>query len=88
MFNVASSILILNESCKQHPTKVQLYAPLPPISKTIQIRPTRHARHCWRRKDELISALLLWNLSQRRACVGRPVRTYLQQLCTDTVTIF
>ena len=37
---------ILNKSWKQHPTKQQLYCHLPPISKTIQIRWTRHAGHC------------------------------------------
>ena len=37
---------ILNKSGKQGPTKQQLYGHLPPISKTIQIRQTRHAGHC------------------------------------------
>ena len=45
---------ILNKSCRQHPTKPQLYDHLPPITKTIQARRTRHAGHCWRNKDELI----------------------------------
>ena len=56
---------------------------LPPISKAIQIRRTRHAGHCWRSKDELISNVFLWTPSDGRASVGRPARTYLQQLCTD-----
>ena len=34
---------ILNKSWWQHPTKHQLYGHLPPITKTIQIRRTRHA---------------------------------------------
>ena len=42
-------------SWRQHPTRHQLYGNLPPITKTIQVRPTRHARHCWRSRDELIS---------------------------------
>ena len=29
--------------------------------------------------------MLLWTPSHGRARVGRPARTYLQQLCTDTV---
>ena len=33
---------------------------LPPITKTIQVRRTRHAGHCWRSRDELISDVLLW----------------------------
>ena len=36
------------------PTKRQLYCHLPPIMKTIKIRWTRHAGHCWRSCDELI----------------------------------
>ena len=41
-------------------TRHQLYVHLPPITKTIQVRWTRHAGHCWRRRDELISDALLW----------------------------
>ena len=37
---------ILNKSWKQHPLKQHLYCHLPSISKTIQIRWTRHAGHC------------------------------------------
>ena len=50
---------ILNKSCCQHPTKQQLYSHLLPINKTIQVTRTRHAGHCWRCKDELISDILL-----------------------------
>ena len=51
---------ILNNSWRQHPTRHQLYGHLPPITKTIQVRRTRHAGHCWRSRDELISDVLLW----------------------------
>ena len=51
---------ILNKSWRQHPTRHQLYGHLPPIMKTIQVRRTRHAGHCWRSRDELISDVLLW----------------------------
>ena len=50
---------ILNKSWRQHPTKRQLYGHLPPITKTIQVRRARHAGHCWRSKDELVSDVLL-----------------------------
>ena len=43
---------VLNKSWRQHPTRLQLYGHLPPITKTIQVRRTRHAGHCWRSKDE------------------------------------
>ena len=75
---------ILNKSWKQPPTKQQLYDHLPPISKTIQIRWTRHSGHYCRSKDKLRSDILLWTLSHRYASVGRLRRTYLQQLCMDT----
>ena len=51
---------ILNKSWWQHPTRHQLHGHLPPITKTIQVRRTRHAGHCWRTREELISDILLW----------------------------
>ena len=51
---------ILNRSWQQHPTGRQLYGHLPPITKTIQARRTRHAEHCWRSEDEIVSDVLLW----------------------------
>ena len=75
---------ILNKSWRQHPTRHQLYGHLPPIMKTIQVRRTRHAGHCWRSRDELIRDVLLWTPTHGRAKAGRPARTYIQQLCEDT----
>ena len=75
---------ILNKSRKQHLTKHQLYGHLPPIMKTIKVRRTRHAGHCWRSRDKLISDVLQWILSYGRAKAGRPALTYIQQLCEDT----
>ena len=75
---------ILNKSWWQHPTRHQLYGHLPPITKTIQVRRTRHAGHCWRSRDELIRDVLLWTPTHGRAKSGRPARTYIQQLCEDT----
>ena len=75
---------ILNKSWRQHPTRHQLYGHLPPITKTIQVRRTRHAGHRWRNRDELISDVLLWTPTYSRAKAGRPARTYIQQLWEDT----
>ena len=75
---------ILNKSWRQHPTRHQLYGHLPPITKTIRVRRTRHAGHCWRSRDELIRDVLLWTPTHGRAKAGRPARTYIQQLCEDT----
>ena len=54
------------------------------ITKTIQVRRTRHAGHCWRSNDELISDILLWTSSHGWAKVGKPATTYIQQLGADT----
>ena len=75
---------ILNKSWRQHPTRCQLYGHLLPIMKTIQVRRARHAGHCWRSKDELVSDVLLWTPTYGQAKAGRPARTYIQQLCEDT----
>ena len=75
---------ILNKSWQQHPTRHQLYGHLPPITKTIQARRTRHAGHCWRSKDEIVSDVLLWTLAYGQSKAGRPARTHIQQLCDDT----
>ena len=75
---------ILNKPWRQHPTRHQLYGHLPPLTKTIQVRRTRHAGHCWRSRDELIRDVLLWTPTHGRAKAGRPARTCIQQLCEDT----
>ena len=74
--NAASNI----EQVLEH----QLYGHLPPITKTFQVRPTRYAGHYWRCRDELTSDVLPWTPTYGRAKVGRPTRTYIQQLCEDT----
>ena len=75
---------ILNKSWRQHPIRHQLYGHLPPITKAIQVRRTRHAGHCWGSKDELISDVLLWTSIYGQTKAGRPARTYIQQLYEDT----
>ena len=66
------------------PHKTPTVRPPAPITKTIQVRRTRHAGHCWRSRDELIRDVLLWIPTHGRAKAGRPARTYIQQLCEDT----
>ena len=84
MLVILVTIFLLNKSRRQHPTRRQLYGHLPPITKTIQIRRARHAGHCWRSKDELVSDVLLWTPTYGQAKAGRTARTYIQQLCEDT----
>ena len=66
---------ILNRSRQQH---------LPPITKTIQARRTRHAGHCWRSKDAIVSDVLLWTPAYGQSKAGEPARTFIQQICDDT----
>ena len=66
---------ILNKSGRQLPTRHKLYGHLPPITKTIQARRTRHAGHCWRSRDELMIDVLLWTSTYGRAKAGRRART-------------
>ena len=61
---------ILNKSWRQHPTGHQLFSHLLSITKTIQVRRTRHAGHCWRSRDKLISDVLLWIPTYGRAKAG------------------
>ena len=51
------------KSWREHPTKLQLSGLLPPITKTIQVRRTRHAGHCGRSRDELTSDIHRWTPS-------------------------
>ena len=75
---------ILNKPWRQHPTKHQLYGHMPLITKTIQVRRTRHAGHCWRSRDKLINDVLLCTPLYGRAKAGRLARTSIQQVCEDT----
>ena len=52
----------LNKLWKQQPIKQQLYCQIHLISQTIWARWRRHAGHCWRSKDKLISDIfrLCW----------------------------
>ena len=66
------------------PHKAAVYGHPPPITKTIKVKRTRHAGHCWRNRDVLISDILIWTPSHGREKAGRPTRTYIQQLGEDT----
>ena len=68
---------IVNKSWRQHPTKQQPNGHLPPITKLSKLDEPDM-------QDELISDILRQTPSHGRAKVGRPARTYIQQLCADT----
>ena len=71
---------ILNISWKQHPTKKQLYGTLSPITESIREARLSYSGHCWRAKEELVSDVLLWRPKHGHTKVGRPARTYIDQL--------
>ena len=73
---------ILNKSWKQHSTKQQLHNHQSSIRKTINIRWTRYAEHCWRNKNELINDVLLWIPSGGGEKAG--LLAYIQQLGANT----
>ena len=75
---------ILNTSWRQHPTKHHLYGHLPPITKTIKMRQTRHAGHCWRSRDELIRDVLLWTPHMAEQKHG----DQLEPTCSSSVRIW
>ena len=78
--------VIRNKIWKQHSTKKLQHGHLPPISQTIQVRRTRHAKNCWRSKDELISDMdVLVMTNQQRlifiSCVQTQDATLEDGLC-------
>ena len=83
--NYTSMLLtILNKSWRYNLTKQQLYGHLPHITKTIQVRRTKHARHGSRCRDELTSDVFQWTPSHGWAKAGWPAKTFIQQFCADT----
>ena len=72
-----------NCNCK-HKTNKELYGNLPKITDTLMIRRLRFIGHCWRKKDEVISDLLLWEPKHGARKRGRPALTYVDQLQNDT----
>ena len=51
---------------------------------TIQVKQIRHAGHCYKSKNELLSNVLLWTPKHGHISVGWPAKTYIHQLCMDS----
>ena len=62
----------LNRSWKDHPTNVELYGHIPPISKLLQQQRMRFAGHYWRSKEEQAGDVLLWKPTQGHQPRGCP----------------
>ena len=50
---------------------------------TKHIRQDRHARHCWKSKDKLISDIFLWTPTHGHTSVDQTVKSYIYLLCTN-----
>ena len=74
---------VLNISWKDHPTKQRLYGKLKSVSSSIKERRLRFAGHCYRSKKELVSNVILWQPKHGKTSVGRPRKTYYQQIAED-----
>ena len=74
---------ILNKSWRQHATKHQLYGYLPPITKTIKVRRTRHAGHHSRSRDEIMWCSPMDPLTWPSKSRATSSNLY-NQLCEDT----
>ncbi|MEE8288342.1 MAG: reverse transcriptase domain-containing protein [Nitrosomonadaceae bacterium] len=74
----------LNISWKQHLTNSQLYSGLSKITERIKERRLRFTGHCYRRNDELVSSLILWEPKHGTVNRGRPTTTFINKLAKDT----
>ena len=72
---------ILNIHWSTHPTIALLYGDIPRISSILKETRTRFA---YRSKNEVISDLILWTPAHGKRKIGRPCKTYIDQLMEDT----
>ena len=76
--------VVKNVTWQQHLDNNTLYGDLPKITTKIAMQRVMFAGHCWRSKEELIHKLILWDPSHGNRSRGRPARTYIDQLVSDT----
>lgn len=69
---------VLNISWREHLRKQQLYGNIPALSTTTKESHMRFSGHCHKRKEELVSHLLLWTPRQGRASVRIPSKIYIK----------
>ena len=65
-------------------TNKELYDNVPKVTDTLTIRRLGFIGHSWRKKDEVISDLLLREPKHGARKRGRPATTYVDQLRNDT----
>ena len=59
-------------------------AALRPPTSDLTHHPSKKVGPCWGRKNELISDVLLWNLTHGHTSVNQLAKTYIHRLCADT----
>ena len=69
---------------KDRKTNEERYGHLDPISNIIRTRRLRFIGHAWRRPEETIHQLLLWEPKHGKRSRGRPRATFMEQLYRDT----
>lgn len=81
---------VLAFTWKDRKTNKELYGELSSITSVLQERRLKFIGHMWRRKEEIVSQMLLWEPKQGPRKMRRPARTYVDQLREDTelTTIF
>ena len=73
---------VKNLSWKHHPTKLQIYGSLPPVSSIVQSKRVQFAGHCLRASSEIISPVVLY----KSHSIGRRSRklNYIDTIKRDT----
>ena len=69
---------------KEKKTNEELYGRLYPISNVIRTRRLRFIGHVWRRQEETLHQLLLWEPKYGKRSRGRPHATFMEQVYRDT----
>ena len=75
---------VLGDSWKEHKSNKELYGNHPKITDTLMIGRLRFIGHYWRKNDEVIGDLLLWETKHSARKRARPAATYVDQLRNDT----
>ena len=76
---------ILNRYWKDHPNNKDIYVNIPDICTSIRQQRLLFSGHCWRSKLELASDVIMWQPTHSKRKIGRPLRTYVDQLVDDTL---
>ena len=74
----------LNIPWQSHTTNEKLYEKMPRITQSIRQQRMRFVGHSFRSKEELAGDVLLWQPKHGKQSAGRPKKTYIDQLISDT----